>query len=170
MYALACSFSSSFLTLYGPGPPREEFWDSRRGVLGMWERRRRAVDGEAIARFLIRSTRRAALTLVGFVLVVIGLAGLVLPVLPGWVLIIAGFAVLSREYSWAYSCLAFCRKHAARSGNKVRAFAARQLRRGDAAVGREIVLDSGEVVIDLTSRQQDEASEPAARERSSRAL
>ena len=134
----------------------------------MHERRRMAVDGQAVARFLIRSTRRAALTLVGFVLVCVGLAGLLLPGLPGWVLIIAGFAVLSREYSWANSALAFAQRHAARSGTKLRALAIR--RRERVAARREIVLDpSGEVVIDLTRAHEDEA-DPAAESRSSQAL
>jgi hypothetical protein len=124
----------------------------------MRERRRRAVDGRAVARFLIRSTRRAVHTLVGFVLVCLGLAGLLLPVLPGWVLIIAGFAVLSREYSWARSCLAFCRRQAAKSGTKIRTLASRRR----AAADREIVLDSsGEVVIDLTQAQESQESEEA---------
>ena len=139
----------------------------------MGERRRRAVDVRAMARFLIRSTRRLALTLVGFVLVCLGLAGLLLPVLPGWILIIGGFAVLSREYSWAHSCLAFCRRQATKSGTKLRTLAT--WRRAAAAEGaREVVLDpSGEVVIDLTSVQADgeaEAQDSSADSRSSRAL
>ena len=86
------------------------------------------VNMRAVARFLIHLTRRAALTLGGFVLVCVGLAGLLLPVLPGWILIIAGFAVLSREYSWAHSGLAFARRHAARSGRKIRSLAATRRR------------------------------------------
>lgn len=85
----------------------------------------------AVGRLLVRGTRRAAVSLIGFILVAIGLAGLVLPVLPGWVLIVAGFAVLSREYAWAHSGLAFARRHATRSGRKLRAMATR--RRGQAA-------------------------------------
>jgi hypothetical protein len=77
----------------------------------------------------------------------------VLPVLPGWLLIIAGFAVLSREYSWAHSGLAFARKHAARSGRKLRSLATRR-RRGAA----DPVEPSGEILIDLTGvREEEEA-------------
>ena len=112
----------------------------------------RAVDVRAVGRFVVRGTRRAALTLIGFALVGLGLAGLVLPVLPGWVLIIAGFAVLSREYSWAQSGLAFARKHAARSGRKLRSMVTR--RRGQAA--EDPVEPSGEVLIDLTSIPEEE--------------
>ena len=105
---------------------------------------RRAVERRALALFLLRSTRRLAVTVVGFVLACVGFAGLLLPVLPGWLLIIAGFAVLSREYSWAHSCLAFCRRHAAKGGTKLRAATSRRR-------GRDVALDpSAEVVIDLT--------------------
>lgn len=131
----------------------------------MRKRSRRAVEGRSLARFLIRSTRRLAVTVAGFVLVCVGFAGLLLPVLPGWLLIIAGFAVLSREYYWAHSCLRFCRRHAARGGSKLRAVSSRRR-------GREVVLDpSGEVVIDLTEARG-EAAAPGvdADSRSSRAL
>ena len=113
----------------------------------------RAVDVRAVGRFVVRGTRRAVLTLIGFVLVLVGVAGLVLPVLPGWVLIIAGFAVLSREYSWAHAGLAFARKHAARSGRKLRSLATRR-RRGAAGPFEP----SGEILIDLTGvREEEEA-------------
>ena len=113
----------------------------------MLYREDRAVDMRAVGRLLVRGTRRAALTLIGFTLVGLGLAGLVLPVMPGWLLIIAGFAVLSREYSWAGSGLAFARKHATRSGRKLRTLVTR--RRTAEAAGTDE--PSGEVVIDLTA-------------------
>ena len=67
----------------------------------------------------------------------------------GWVLIIGGFAVLSREYAWANSGLAFARKHAARGGTKLRSMAARRRARVVDLADR-----SGEVVIDLTGAQE----------------
>jgi len=110
----------------------------------------RAVDVRAVGRFVVRSTRRAALTLLGFLLIGVGLAGLLLPVLPGWLLIIAGFAVLSREHSWAHSGLAFARRHAARSSQKLRAMATRRsTRAGDHEE------PSGEDLIDLTTVPED---------------
>jgi hypothetical protein len=118
----------------------------------------RAVDVRAVGRFVVRGTRRAVLTLIGFTLVVVGLAGLLLPVLPGWLLIIAGFAVLSREYSWARSGLSFARRHAARSGRKLRSLATQRRR------GREPEMEepSGEVVIELTSAADESAQTRAA--------
>ena len=115
----------------------------------MLQRQGRAVDVRALGRFVVRGTRRAALTLIGFALIAIGLAGLVLPVLPGWVLIIAGFAVLSREYSWAHSGLAFARRHAARGGRKLRSLTTRRQR------GAGLDEPSGEVLIDLTGVPDD---------------
>jgi len=126
-------------------------------------RRTAAVDLRDVARFLVRYTRRAALTVVGFTLVAFGLAGLVLPVLPGWVMIIAGFAVLSREYSWAYSCLTWCKRQAARSGTKLRSFAGRRIPRRTEAVDKVVVIDpSGEVVIDLTEVRAEAEAEAEA--------
>jgi hypothetical protein len=120
----------------------------------MLHRQGRAVDVRTVGRLLVRGTRRAAVTLIGFALVAIGLAGLLLPVLPGWFLVIAGFAVLSREYAWAHSGLAFARRHAARSGRKLRSLATR--RRGPAA---DVAEPFGEVVIDLTE-VPDDTEEP----------
>jgi len=118
----------------------------------MLQREGRAVDVGAVGRLLVRGTRRAALTVIGFTLVAVGLAGLVLPVLPGWVLIIAGFAVLSREYSWADSALAFARRQAARSGTKLRSLVTRR-REQVVVVADE---PSGEVVIDLAGFEEEE--------------
>lgn len=116
----------------------------------------RSVDIRAVARFLVRSSRRLAITLGGFALVFFGLAGLILPILPGWALIIAGFLVLSREYAWANSCVAFCRRHAARHGAKVRHLA------GRASPRRMVILPSDDTVIDLT--QNDAAPDAPAEE------
>jgi len=45
--------------------------------------------------------RKLVIGIIGLTLVVLGVAGLVLPFLPGWLLIIAGLAVLRTEYVWA---------------------------------------------------------------------
>jgi hypothetical protein len=111
----------------------------------------RTVDVRAVARVLVRGTRRAAVTVVGFTLVAVGLAGILLPILPGWGFVIGGLLVLSREYSWAYSALTFARRHAARGGASVRALA------GRARQPRTVVLPSDEVVIDLTQTAPAEA-------------
>lgn len=48
-----------------------------------------------------RTLARIGTGLIGVILIVLGLAGIVLPILPGWALIIAGLLVLSREFLWA---------------------------------------------------------------------
>jgi hypothetical protein len=112
-----------------------------------------AVEMRAVGRVLLRGTRRAAITVVGFAIVGLGLAGLVLPILPGWILIIAGFAVLSREYSWAHSALTLARRKAAQSGAGLRSLALRRRRIAIISDDSPEPLDlipSGDVMIDLT--------------------
>src|SRR5207248_8190837 len=94
--------ASPFCHQTGISPPRRgPAWtgscrlrknSGRREGSGMWKREIMAAEVRAVGRLLVRGTRRAARTLIGFALVLLGLAGLVLPVLPGWVFIIAGFA------------------------------------------------------------------------------
>jgi uncharacterized protein (TIGR02611 family) len=48
---------------------------------------------------------RVALVVVGVAMVLAGLAGLVLPVVPGWLLIFSGLAVLAGEFVWARTLL-----------------------------------------------------------------
>jgi uncharacterized membrane protein YbaN (DUF454 family) len=49
---------------------------------------------DAIVLKLVRMT-------LGTTLVAVGLAGLFIPVMPGWLLIIPGLAVLARDFAWA---------------------------------------------------------------------
>jgi hypothetical protein len=48
---------------------------------------------------------RAVITVVGTLLVAVGLVGLFLPVLPGIVLIASGLALLGKQYHWARTAL-----------------------------------------------------------------
>jgi len=117
-----------------------------------------AVEMRVVGRLFVDGTRRWVLTVVGFALLAVGIAGLVLPVLPGWALIIAGFVVLSREYSWANSALAFARRQAARGGRGLRDRLRARGRGRPAGVDlppevlrrAEAVLPAGDVLIDLT--------------------
>ena len=45
--------------------------------------------------------RQWARIAVGGALVLAGLAGLALPILPGWVWLIPGLMILAREFAWA---------------------------------------------------------------------
>jgi uncharacterized protein (TIGR02611 family) len=48
---------------------------------------------------------RVALVVAGVSMVLAGLAGLVLPIVPGWLLIFSGLAVLAGEFVWARTLL-----------------------------------------------------------------
>src|SRR5439155_16273557 len=118
-----------------------------------------AVEMRVVGRLFVDGTRRWVLTVVGFALLAVGIAGLVLPILPGWALIIAGFVVLSREYSWANSALAFARRQAARGGRGLRDRLRGLRRRGRPAEvdlplavrpDAQVVLPGDGVLIDLT--------------------
>jgi uncharacterized protein (TIGR02611 family) len=56
---------------------------------------------KTIGRFIRRSGKRIAVTVAGFAVLLLGIAGLALPVLPGWALIFVGLAILATEYVWA---------------------------------------------------------------------
>ena len=80
-----------------------------------------------VFRFILRSSKRIAVSVVGGVLVLGGLAMLVLPG-PGILVIALGFAVLATEYAWAATALErskeFGKQAAQRAGS-----AARRVRR-----------------------------------------
>jgi uncharacterized protein (TIGR02611 family) len=48
---------------------------------------------------------RVALVVAGVAMVLAGVAGLVLPIVPGWLLIFGGLAVLAGEFVWARTLL-----------------------------------------------------------------
>jgi hypothetical protein len=59
------------------------------------------IPAEVVWQFIKRNGKRVAVTIAGFTLVLAGLAGLLLPIIPGWLLIIPGLALLATEYVWA---------------------------------------------------------------------
>jgi hypothetical protein len=72
-----------------------------------------------IVRFVARSSKRIAVSVVGAALVAAGLAMLVLPG-PGILVIALGFAVLGTEYAWAAAALERTKHTAARAGTIAR--------------------------------------------------
>ena len=81
-----------------------------------------------VIRFLLRSTKRVAVTVVGGALVLGGLAMLVLPG-PGILVVAIGFAVLGTEYAWAAIAFERTKKTATQAG-KMAKQAARSAGRG----------------------------------------
>ena len=72
-----------------------------------------------VVRFIGRSSKRIAVTIVGFALVLGGLAMLVLPG-PGIVVVFAGLAVLATEYVWAATAIEHTKRLAASAKNRLR--------------------------------------------------
>ena len=70
-------------------------------------------------RFIMQNGKRIAVSVVGGVLLLAGLAFLVLPG-PGFVLIIAGLAILASEYVWAQRALNFAKDKARQAKDRVR--------------------------------------------------
>lgn len=50
---------------------------------------------------LVKNARRLMILFAGVVVILVGIAGLVLPVIPGVVLIVVGVAILATEFIWA---------------------------------------------------------------------
>ncbi len=63
-------------------------------------------------------TWRAIVFFAGVAIITAGIAGLVLPVLPGWALLFVGFAVLATEFVWAQRLLLWARQQAARAAGQ----------------------------------------------------
>jgi Flp pilus assembly protein TadB len=72
-----------------------------------------------VIRFIGRSSKRIAVTVVGAALVIAGLAMLVLPG-PGIIVVALGFAVLGTEYAWAAAALDRTKRAAAQAGTVAR--------------------------------------------------
>jgi uncharacterized protein (TIGR02611 family) len=69
-------------------------------------------------RFIAQNGKRIAVSVVGLLLLAVGLALLALPG-PGLLLIIAGLAVLATEYVWAQRALNFAKQRAEQAKNRV---------------------------------------------------
>jgi hypothetical protein len=85
-----------------------------------WHNNPAVVPFKAIVMFVARNGRRTGVTIAGGLLILIGFVGLALPILPGWLLIFAGLAVLSTEYVWAELMLKRAKAVAAAAGKKAR--------------------------------------------------
>jgi uncharacterized protein (TIGR02611 family) len=70
-------------------------------------------------RWVGRNSKRVAITIIGFVLVLGGIVLLPLPG-PGTLIIIAGLAVLGTEYMWARRMLELAKQKAKEAAAKVR--------------------------------------------------
>jgi len=67
-----------------------------------------------------RNSKRAVVTVVGFLLIIAGIILIPLPG-PGWLIIFGGLAVLGTEYVWAERALAAAKRRAKAATAKARA-------------------------------------------------
>lgn len=80
-----------------------------------------------VIRFIGRSSKRIAVTVIGAAFVAAGLAMLVLPG-PGILVVALGFALLGTEYAWAAAALEHTKRRAAQAGGLARDGATRAAR------------------------------------------
>jgi uncharacterized protein (TIGR02611 family) len=95
-----------------------EIEQTDRGLARRWHDHPAVVPFKAVVLFLGRNAKRIAVTIVGVVVLLVGLAGLLLPVLPGWVLIFVGLGILATEYVWARRLLERAREMATAAKDK----------------------------------------------------
>jgi uncharacterized membrane protein YbaN (DUF454 family) len=69
---------------------------------------------------LLKTARKVVVGVLGSTIVLLGIAGLLLPVLPGWVLIIPGLALLGTEFLWARRLLRKTKEKAQQAYNSLR--------------------------------------------------
>jgi uncharacterized protein (TIGR02611 family) len=81
-----------------------------------------------VLRFIARSTRRIAVSVLGGALLLAGLAMLVLPG-PGFLVIVLGFAILGTEYAWAAAALDRTKRATQRAGSAARSTAGKAARK-----------------------------------------
>jgi hypothetical protein len=89
----------------------EELQASRPELARRWHDHPTIVPFKVVGRFIGRNSKRVAITIAGFVVVLAGVAMLVLPG-PGLLVIIAGLAILATEYVWAQRLLKIAKEKA----------------------------------------------------------
>ena len=88
----------------------EDFRDDAR-VQAEWEDRVPLAPLKVVWDFIRRNSKRVAVTIAGFAVLLAGVVLLVLPG-PGWLLIFLGLGILSTEYVWAQRMLATAKRKA----------------------------------------------------------
>ena len=97
----------------------DEIETARPDLARRWHDHPTFVPFKIVGRFIRRSGKRVAVTVLGGLLVLAGLAGLVLPIIPGWLLIIPGLALLATEYVWAQRLLKVAKEKATQAKDMV---------------------------------------------------
>lgn len=96
----------------------EELETSRPELARRWHDHPTVVPFKVVGRFIGRNSKRVAVTIAGFVVVLAGVAMLVLPG-PGLLVIIAGLAILATEYVWAQRLLRIAKERATQAKDMI---------------------------------------------------
>ena len=96
----------------------EELQSSRPELARRWHDHPTVVPFKVVGRFIGRNSKRVAVTIAGFVVVLAGVAMLVLPG-PGLLVIIAGLAILATEYVWAQRLLRIAKERATQAKDMI---------------------------------------------------
>jgi hypothetical protein len=94
-----------------------------------WHEHPAVVPFKVVALFIGRNAKRTAVTVVGFTVVLIGVALIPLPG-PGWLIVFGGLAILATEYVWAQRLLGYAKRRVGQARDVV-------MRRKPAATGED---------------------------------
>ena len=67
----------------------------------------------------VRQVKRFFIILIGFTLILLGIIGWALPVVPGWAFFLPGLAILAAEFVWARRLLDHLKAHGTRIRDSV---------------------------------------------------
>lgn len=94
-----------------------------------WHEHPAVVPFKVVSLFIGRNAKRTAVTIVGFAVLLIGVALIPLPG-PGWLIVFGGLAILATEYVWAQRLLRYSRRRVGQARDIV-------LRRKPATTGED---------------------------------
>jgi uncharacterized protein (TIGR02611 family) len=77
-----------------------------------WHDHPAVVPIKAVVLFIAHNGKRIFVTIAGLIVLLTGIAGLLVPVLPGWALIFVGLGILATEYVWAQRLLRIAKEKA----------------------------------------------------------
>jgi uncharacterized protein (TIGR02611 family) len=83
-----------------------------------WHDHPTVVPFKVVVRFLGRNIKRILVTIVGVLVVLIGIVLIPLPG-PGWAIVFGGLAILATEYVWAQRLLSYAKRTAVNAKDKV---------------------------------------------------
>ena len=88
------------------------------GLARRWHDHPAVVPFKAVVLFIGRNVKRIVVTIVGVLVVLIGIVLIPLPG-PGWAIVFGGLAILATEYVWAQRLLAYAKRKALSVKDKI---------------------------------------------------